>query len=95
LYKLGSVDLTKILLTPDAKDLTSTDGLRQVEDMIGKFVLEKWQELGRILEDAYKNRETIQMFIEDKAKKENIPVDAIKQALSPYLILIHNKNQIQ
>ena len=48
LYKLNAVDLTKILLTPDAKDLTSADGLRQVKDMMSKFMTEKPEELTRI-----------------------------------------------
>lgn len=93
LYALGSVDLTKILLTPDAKDLTSSDGLRQVKDMMGKFIFEKPKELGRILEDAYENRTTIQKLIEDKAKKEGVPVDQIKKVLDPFLILIPNQQQ--
>jgi hypothetical protein len=80
---LGAVDLVKILLTPDAKDLISEDGLRQVKDMMGKFIKEKPKELTRILRDAYNNRETIQELIEAKARKEGIPVDAIKRVLNP------------
>ncbi|WP_433831152.1 SpvB/TcaC N-terminal domain-containing protein [Flavobacterium anhuiense] len=88
LYTLGAVDLTKILLTPDVKDLASSDGLRQVKDMMGKFITEKPKDLLRILGDAYDNMDTIQTLMEDKAKKEGVPVDEIKRALSPLLILI-------
>jgi len=59
--------------------------------MIGKFILEKPKELGRILEDAYENRGIIQGLIENKAKREGVSVDAIRKALDPYLMLINRK----
>ncbi|OWP82908.1 hypothetical protein BWK59_13375 [Flavobacterium davisii] len=93
LYTLGAVDLTKILLTPDVKDLTSSDGLRQVKDMMGKFITEKPEELKRILGDAYDNMGTIMNLMEGKAKKEGVPVDEIKKVLSPLLILIPSKKK--
>lgn len=93
LYTSGAVDLTKILLTPDVKDLASADGLRQVKDMMGKFIKEKPKDLLRILGDAYDNMDTIQTLMENKAKKEGVPVDEIKRILNPLLILIPGKEQ--
>ncbi|WP_434574817.1 RHS repeat domain-containing protein [Riemerella anatipestifer] len=93
LYTLGAVDLTKILLTPDVKDLVSSDGLRQVKGMIGKFIVEKPEELKRILGDAYDNKGEIMNLIENKAKKEGVSINKIKNALSPLLMLIPSKEQ--
>ena len=47
----------------------------------------------RILGDAYDNMDTIQTLMENKAKKEGVPVEEIKRILNPLLILIPGKEQ--
>ncbi len=37
LYKLNTVDLVAIVLTPNFKDLTSADGMKQATEMMGKL----------------------------------------------------------
>jgi len=41
LYKLNTVDLVSVVLTPNFKDLTSADGMKQAVEMMGKLT-EYW-----------------------------------------------------
>lgn len=82
-------DLVKIILTPDANDLISSDGLAQVTNMIGKFS-DYWIDNPSVLEnriqDAARDRTEIINIIEEKAIKEGVPVTTIKTLLTPLLI---------
>jgi RHS repeat-associated protein len=91
LYSLPVLDLVKIVLTPDAKDLISENGRSQVlaisEKFLGYFAGNP-EQLKQKLNEAWDNRSQILKLIEKKAQKEHVPVEQLKQALSP-LIPIH------
>lgn len=86
LYELGTLDLVNILLTPDAGDLFSSDGLTQVGRITGNFTdyfYDNPQVLGDRLDEAYDNRNEILSLIEQKAIKEGIPTSDIILYLAP------------
>ncbi len=88
LYKLQTLDLVKILLTPDAADLTSKEGIKQVAAIGAKFVdyfIGHPEVAIKRAKEAWRDRELIRKLIEEKAQKEGVPVDRLKAAIAPIM----------
>ncbi|MXN92343.1 hypothetical protein GR160_14030 [Flavobacterium sp. Sd200] len=78
LYKLNTVDLVAVVLTPNFKDLTSKEGLEQATEMMGKLS-EYWLDNpGEGLKrggELIMNRKKIEAMVKAKALREGIDPD--------------------
>lgn len=86
LHQLGTLDLVNILLTPDANDLFSQNGLVQVGRISGKFIdyfSDNPQVLQDRIEEAYDNRTEILSLLEEKAIKEGVTTGELMLYLTP------------
>ena len=75
LYKLSTLDLVKIGLTPDFKDLETDEGMRQVERIGLKFKdywLEHPIDFARRSGEAILNKDQIELLIAEKVAREAI-----------------------
>jgi len=78
LYKLNTVDLVAIVLTPNFKDLTSEDGMKQATEMMGKLTdywLDNPMEGLKRGAELLANQDKIKAMVTAKAIREGIDPD--------------------
>ncbi|WMW78269.1 RHS repeat-associated core domain-containing protein [Flavobacterium sp. 20NA77.7] len=78
LYKLNTVDLVAIVLTPNFKDLTSEDGMKQATEMMGKLTdywLDNPKEGLKRGAELLANQDKIKAMVTAKAIREGIDPD--------------------
>ena len=92
LYKLETLDLFKILLTPKICDLTSENGLKQIKE-IGILFADFWsknpEELKKRIQEGIENSNEIIKLLYEKAKSENNTVNEVEKVLDPILKAIN------